>query len=652
MDGPVSAEFYKLLLYEEGGFFVGHRDTEKVPGMFATLVVGLPSSFAGGELVVRHKGREARLDLHSDDPAEVAFAAFYADCVHEVLPITEGCRLVLIYNLVRRARGRAPEPPDYAAEQAQVTALLRRWQRGKRREDDDTPEKLVYPLEHAYTPAELSFAALKGADAAVAAVLAATTREAQCDLHLALLTVEESGAAENLESYGSRRGRWDTEEDEFEAGEVFDRSMTLSDWRHPDSDAPALGEIPVEAEEFVPPDACDDMEPDEEHFREATGNEGASFERTYRRAALVLWPSDRVFAVLSQAGLRVALPYLDNLVRRWTERGGNQKSPLWREAHDLAGHMVAQWPRRDGYAWPNEDPGDAARMLALLTRLDDIDLIERFLAEVTAAGVYGKGDNAAIVAALGCLPPPRAAALVERIVSGTATSSFGACADLLARTAAALGPQHVSGLARAATGLVAALPEDRARATPDEPRQRGPEVSPTAVVDLLTGLGPIDPALADRAVDHILAYPRTYGLDAALVPAARALVGAGRMQGAASVERLRAACVAHLRARAAEPLAPPADWRRAATLPCRCRNCTELARFLADPERQTWILKAAEAERSHVEDSIRRAQADLDLATDRRGRPYSLVCTKNQASYERRARQRRQDLKDLALLAG
>jgi hypothetical protein len=153
-------------------------------------------------------------------------------------------------------------------------------------------------------------------------------------------------------------------------------------------------------------------------------------------------------------------------------------------------------------------------------------------------------------------------------------------------------------------------------------------------------------------VDHLLARPKTYGLDAILVPAVRTLIGSGRMQGASSVERLRVACVAHLRLRAAEPLAPPADWRRVATLPCRCRNCTDLARFLADPERQTWILKAAEADRSHVEDSIRRAQADLDLTTDRRGRPYSLVCTKNQESYERRARQRRQDLKDLALLAG
>jgi hypothetical protein len=64
------------------------------------------------------------------------------------------------------------------------------------------------------------------------------------------------------------------------------------------------------------------------------------------------------------------------------------------------------------------------------------------------------------------------------------------------------------------------------------------------------------------------------------------------------------------------------------------------------------VLKAAEAERRHVEDSIRQARADLDTTTDRRGRPYSLVCTKNQASYERRAKQCRQDLEDLALFAG
>ena len=138
VDAPIEAEFYKLLLYDESGFFVGHRDTEKAPGMFATLVVALPSSFAGGELVVRHKGREVRLDLRCDDPAEAAFAAFYADCVHEVLPVTEGCRLTLVYNLVRRGRGRTPEPPDYAGERARVATLLQAWRDAKKRPGDAT----------------------------------------------------------------------------------------------------------------------------------------------------------------------------------------------------------------------------------------------------------------------------------------------------------------------------------------------------------------------------------------------------------------------------------------------------------------------------------------------------------------------------------
>jgi hypothetical protein len=38
------------------------------------------------------------------------------------------------------------------------------------------------------------------------------------------------------------------------------------------------------------------------------------------------------------------------------------------------------------------------------------------------------------------------------------------------------------------------------------------------------------------------------------------------------------------------------------------------------------------------------------MTTDRRGRPYSLVCTKNQASYDRRAKQRENDLADINLL--
>jgi len=43
---------YKMLVYKKGGHFKIHRDTEKEAGMFATLIVQLPSRYSGGELVV------------------------------------------------------------------------------------------------------------------------------------------------------------------------------------------------------------------------------------------------------------------------------------------------------------------------------------------------------------------------------------------------------------------------------------------------------------------------------------------------------------------------------------------------------------------------------------------------------------------------
>jgi hypothetical protein len=65
--GPVSAELYKLLIYDTGSFFVSHRDSEKRPRMFGTLVIVLPGAYTGGELIIRHQGQEVRRDLRCDD---------------------------------------------------------------------------------------------------------------------------------------------------------------------------------------------------------------------------------------------------------------------------------------------------------------------------------------------------------------------------------------------------------------------------------------------------------------------------------------------------------------------------------------------------------------------------------------------------------
>src|SRR5436309_10994163 len=50
----VEARLYKLLVYEKGGFFLPHRDSEKQDGMVASLIVVLANPFEGGALLVRH----------------------------------------------------------------------------------------------------------------------------------------------------------------------------------------------------------------------------------------------------------------------------------------------------------------------------------------------------------------------------------------------------------------------------------------------------------------------------------------------------------------------------------------------------------------------------------------------------------------------
>ena len=83
--------------------------------------------------------------------------------------------------------------------------------------------------------------------------------------------------------------------------------------------------------------------------------------------------------------------------------------------------------------------------------------------------------------------------------------------------------------------------------------------------------------------------------------------------------------ITHLKARIALPLEPPPDWIRTGSIACQCAHCRALSRFLAAPDQPVWQFKANEVDRQHVAHSIQRAQCDLDLATNKRGRPYTCL---------------------------
>ena len=185
----LGAELYKLLIYRPGGFFAEHRDTEKVPGMVATLSLSLPTPGAGGELIVRHGGREEVFDLNAGEPSELSFAAFYADCLHEVRPLAEGHRVTLVFNLfLGSSSGDAPGAPEYSDLTTPVAECLALWR------DEGVTDKLVWRLDHEYSEGGLSFDTLKNTDAAVAQVLGEAADRADCELHAAVLRIEEFGS--------------------------------------------------------------------------------------------------------------------------------------------------------------------------------------------------------------------------------------------------------------------------------------------------------------------------------------------------------------------------------------------------------------------------------------------------------------------------
>jgi len=187
----LEAHLYDLLLYEPGSFFLPHRDGEKLDRMVATLVIVLPSAFQGGELVVRHEGEEQTVDFGGSGDTQFRnhFAAFYADCEHEIRPLREGYRLCLVYNLTLAKSKKAIAAPRTSEHVERIVPILQMWV------GQDDPRKLAVTLEHQYTQEGLTWDALKGVDAVKAKVLLEAANRAGCQVHLGSLTFHESGSA-------------------------------------------------------------------------------------------------------------------------------------------------------------------------------------------------------------------------------------------------------------------------------------------------------------------------------------------------------------------------------------------------------------------------------------------------------------------------
>ncbi len=640
----LDARPYKLLVYEPGGFFTAHRDTEKEVGMVGTLVVSLPTEGAGGELVVRHGGRESVIDMCVSDPSVLSFAAFYADCTHETRPVLEGHRVALVFNLVLSGAGASKlgRAPDFAEQAETISTSLRAWARRAQ-----SSAKIVWLLDHDYSTAGLSFATLKGTDAVVARTLATAAERAQCALHAATVHITEYGSADY--------GWYDDDDLEYvEMGEVHDWECGLEGWVAIDDSRPEYGKLPLLDGEMLPAGALVDADPDEKRVEEASGNAGVSVELVYRMAALVVWPQAKTVQTLARGNILGAIEYVDSVLAAGAGDASGMESPK-----ALGEQLVNAWREEAEGGWRYDPRGEILRRtIAVLVRIADPDLTMRFLRGNGIRG-YSGIENRELVAAAGLVGAGSMTKFLPEFVGTNVPRQPSNVLKLLwelKETYCKTGGGDWHGV----------LSEVTAAAIEHLPHAFNPPREDAQPWNL-----PTPKSLDDQAVCDLFSLTHQFGLESNAEAAVRLL---SKHPDQASPDRTIPQALAKMRERSrslAASQAYEALWRQAtafllqrsgsvpikprnwfidARLACGCSACAQLQAFCSNRVTEHTKIAVAQSLRQHLRSKIDSLMLDIDYETERKGRPYRLVCTKNRNSYRRRLAQYADDIHEMKSL--
>ena len=88
----------------------------------------------------------------------------------------------------------------------------------------------------------------------------------------------------------------------------------------------------------------------------------------------------------------------------------------------------------------------------------------------------------------------------------------------------------------------------------------------------------------------------------------------------------------------------PGDWTISASIPCSCDICVQLEAFCNSPDSGAERFPLRKELRKHLHRMIDACHLDIDHVTERRGRPFTLICTKNRNSYKRRLAEYAEDI--------
>lgn len=668
------ADFHSMLVYGPGQFFKPHLDSEKADRMVGSLVVTLPSQFRGGALVVEHGEHRA---TYRGSKAKLSCVAFYADCRHEIRPVTSGHRIVLTYDLVLRGEHAAVVvPPEPARGHAQVEALAAclaehfseapapRWRNDHR--SSAPPTRLVYLLDHQYTQRSVAWSRLKGDDAARVALLLDAAAQVDCEVALALADIHETRECydDSWEAYGGRWGGWyEDEEDESESdagsggdegaiaeGELLDWDLSLGHWIDAAGGVAEPIGTRVHDDEVATSTPTSDFEAYESEYQPYMGNWGNTMDRWYRRAAVVIWPRRLDFAVRAEASPAWALGRL-----------APDGEPVSAEERCAMAVSLAPFWTNVAPKEPSKDYIAALLRAALVVHDPDLAsmLLEPHLVEdlapdhapgaVALADRYGATWARAWMALWAREPARRGERDGRRL--GWLSASEAAVAEALVIQGPS-GRAMATAVLRAMWSWTEEIIDRRRRVAPPSARDRALADLAGPMVGVLEGVIVLDDdATADAVTESLVGDVEN---DDVLMPL---LVGilreAERRPGgsalAATLDLLAEPCRHRLEARL-ERRRQADDWSIPFDGGCGCADCRTLGAFLDDPteQRREWPL--AKPRRQHIHRALDARELPVRHQTRRVGRPYILVLTKTDTLFANDAEERRQAAADLTWL--
>ncbi|WAQ87904.1 hypothetical protein PtA15_9A28 [Puccinia triticina] len=191
---PFRFAFFGMHILEKGATIDSSVNPEKTPGVFATLIICLPSAHTGGEVVVRHDGQSKT--LKTSDANQSYACWWYSDVAYDVLPVQSGYRCVLTYKLAIKP-GHDQTPPSASlldSTKKHLRNTFQTWLKDFTSNDDtDVPSHLYHILHHIYTQDTMSLEKLKTVDSTRIDVLRDCARELPFDFFFALLEKKEEG---------------------------------------------------------------------------------------------------------------------------------------------------------------------------------------------------------------------------------------------------------------------------------------------------------------------------------------------------------------------------------------------------------------------------------------------------------------------------